>query len=348
LRKIIIDCEKIRANINAVKRQAASAMIIAELGGDGQGLGLVKLAELLRGEGISNFAVSEISDAEKLRSSGFTDEHILMLRSTADAGEIAALASCGTVCTIGSYDAAIAAASAAEKLNVPIECMLKIDCGEGHFGFLPSETDKILNVFRNMKGLAVNGVYTKLSGAPAPKKLLQAQLDAFEACLAKLVAGGAETGISFALDSYSLFKCENRLDAVCVGSAFAGRTAGLGANAGLERVGFIEADIDELDWLPAGATVGLGKGVKLRRSTKAAAVSVGWYNGVGSPDAPGGLFRKKPQPDISAAGKRVKIIGAVGPYSLLADVTEAECGVGDKLTIDVNPKLVKGLPIEYR
>ncbi len=348
MRKIIIDSEAVKANVNAVKRQAASAAIIADLSGDGQGLGLVKLAEMLRAEGIASFAVSERNDAQRLRGAGFTDEHILMLRSTADAEEIAALAGSGTVCTIGSYDAAIAAASAAEKLNVPIECMLKIDCGEGHFGFLPSETDKLLNVFRNMKGLAVNGVYTRLSGAGASKKALQAQLDSFEACLAKLVAGGAETGISFALDSYSLFKCENRLDAVCVGSAFAGRTAGLNASAGLTKVGYIEADIEELDWLPGGATVGLGKGVKLRRSTKAAVVPVGWYNGVGSPEAPGGLFRKKTAPDISVAGKRVKTIGAIGPHSLLADVTDAECGVGDKITIDVNPKLIKGLPLEYR
>lgn len=353
MKKLVIESAIVKENISAIKRKADSAVIIADLSCDAQGLGLLKAAALLRAEGISNFAVYEAEDAKKLREGGFVDEHILMLRSTVDIDEIGLLADNNVACTVGSYDAGIAVNSVAVSRSTVIEVQIKVDCGLGQYGFLPTETDKITNVFRQMPGLAVSGMYTRFSGPEAGKAAAARQLESFEKVLLKLHENGIETGMAHALDSYGLFKCElDKLDAVCVGSAIAGRTPGVNSDE-LKPVGYIEAQIEEIDWLPAGSAVGAGKGVRLRKSTKVAVVAVGWYNGVGLGE-PGGrrslkrFIKGEVKPTVKLEGKRLKLIGDIGANCLLLDVTDTACCVGDCVTIECLPKLVKGMPVEYR
>ena len=47
-------------------------------------------------------------------------------------------------------------------------------------------------------------------------------------------------------------------------------------------------------------------------------------------------------------GKKVKLIGDIGANSLLIDVTDTACCVGDRVIIDCQPQFVKGMPVEYR
>lgn len=353
MKKLVIESAIVKENISAIKRKADSAAIIADLSCDGQGLGLLKTAALLRAEGVSNFAVYEVEDAEKLRKNGYVDEHILMLRSTVDEDEIGRLLDNNVTCTIGSYDAGIAANSVAVSRSTVIEVQIKINSGIGQYGFLPSELDKITKIYRQMPGLAVSGVYTRFSGPGAGKAAVARQLETFENVLLKLHESGIETGMAHALDSYALFKCDlDKLDAVCVGSAIAGRTAGIGQSE-LNRAGYIEAEIEEIDWLPAGSVVGAGKGVRLRKPAKVAIVSVGWYNGIGlgeanAPRSLKRLIRGNNKPTAKLGGKKLKFVGDIGANCILLDVTDIACGVGDKIIIECEPKLVKGIPVEYR
>lgn len=353
MKKLVIDSGIVKENISAIKRKADSAIIIADLSCDAQGLGLLKTAALLRAEGISNFAVYEVEDAEKLRRNGFVDEHILMLRSTVGVEEIGRLVENNVACTIGSYDAGIAANSVAVSRSTVIEVQIKVNSGIGQYGFLPSELDKITKIFRQMPGLAVSGMYTRFSGPGAGKAAAARQLETFEKVLLKLHESGIETGMAHALDSYALFKCDlDKLDAVCIGSAIAGRTVGV-SQGEINRAGYIEADIDELDWLPAGSVVGAGKGVRLKKSTKVAVVSVGWFNGVGlgeanAPRSFKSIIKGAPKPVIRLDGKKLKLVGDIGATCILLDVTDISCCVGDKVTIDCDPRMIKGIPVEYR
>ena len=96
-----------------------------------------------------------------------------------------------------------------------------------------------------------------------------------------------------------------------------------------------------------------GKGVRLRKSTKVAVVAVGWYNGVGLGEANGRRSLKRfikgeSKPTVKLNGKKVKLIGDIGANSLLIDVTDTACCVGDRVIIDCQPQFVKGIPVEYR
>ena len=102
-----------------VKRKADGRAVYAVLKGNGYGLGMLQFAHELRDCGIERFAVTEPTDAIKLRLAGFIDEEILVMRSTADERDIADIleakavatrylrVEAKAVATIGSYEAAV-------------------------------------------------------------------------------------------------------------------------------------------------------------------------------------------------------------------------------------------------
>ena len=81
-------------NIRLVRREAGDAKLIGVVKGNGYGLGLAELASRLVDGGVRTLAVSELSDALKLRCYGIPAEIMLLpppffRRSTMTASEFA-------------------------------------------------------------------------------------------------------------------------------------------------------------------------------------------------------------------------------------------------------------------
>ena len=102
MRSLLIDKNGLRVNLNEIRARAGSADIVADLSGDGQGVGLLRMARFLREEGLGSFAVSEPQDAAMLRRSGFSEERILVLRSITNQGQVRELLDVGVTFTLGS------------------------------------------------------------------------------------------------------------------------------------------------------------------------------------------------------------------------------------------------------
>ena len=352
MKNLIIDKRAIRSNIKAVKEKAGSQEIFADLSGDAYGLGLVETALLLRDEGIRNFLISDPNDAVLLRSRGFTDENIMMSRSTADSKELNDLIDLGVICTVGSYDAAVAINGIAEERRTVCEVMIKIDTGLGRYGFMPEETDKIASIYRYMPGLAIVGVFTSFSNSAKSKRNTLNQYNMFRSVLDEINAMGLETGITFCFDSAALFKYSfgGEMTAVRVGTAFSGRIPGTSFSS-LRKVGYISAGVEEVGWFPKGHRV--GDGTVLRKPTRLAVIAVGYYYGYGlvkfdeHSSFISYLIEKHRRRFIRINGQRVRIVGHIGMLHTVADVSDITCNVGDRAIMDVNPVDVKKLPVIY-
>lgn len=346
---LIIDKNAIKSNLSQVKAKASDLEIIADLTGDACGLGLMETAKLLRDEGIRSFAVWDSRDAQALRSAGFVEEKILVLRSTTDSDELRNLIDLGVVCTVGSYDAAVAINGVAEELKTVCEVQIKIDTGLGRYGFNETEMDKVSALYKYMPNLAIVGVFSSYAQSWRNNKLAELQYLAFKRVLDNLTSMGFETGVTHIADSAALFRHNfGRMDAVRIGTALTGRIRGISS---LKKVGYIEADIEEVDWAHKGHRVG---GKVLRKPARLAILSVGYYNGFGltRPDREAGLwdhiryyFKK---PTVRIGGQKVKIVGRIGMTHTVVDVTKLECRPGDKAILDVDPVNVKGLRKVYR
>ena len=357
LRYLHIDKNALRLNLNEVRARAGSADIVADLSGDGQGIGLLRMARFLQEEGLCSFAVSETADALTLRRSGFNEERILMLRSITDPTQLRELMDCGVIFTLGSYEAGIALNSLATERRSVAEARVRIDSGLGQYGFLPRETDKMLTLYRHMPGIAITGLYTRFAATNILSET-QKQYDDFMAAAAALQAQGVSTGVLMALDSAALFRGEfGEQNAVLIGPALIGRVP-VKAGSGLTRVGMLEAPLEELNWLDKGTKLGPGKGVTLKRPTRVAVLDVGWYNGIGAlrpsdrvePALVGrikaGRARKAAfNPVFKVNGKKARVLGMVGMCSLVLDVTKCDPSPGDIACLEVDPRYIRGVPV---
>lgn len=347
-------------NLSEIRAKAGNAEIVADLSADGQGLGLLRMANFLAEEGVTSFAVTETRDAIQLRRAGLQQAHILMLRSISDVRELSELLDNGITFTIGSNEAGIALNGLAGELHTVAEARIRIDTGLGQYGFLPTETDKLLNLYRHMPGLAITGMYTRMSGVNL-KSAAEAQYQTFLGVAETLRGQGVDVGTLMALDSCSLFRLDaGEQQAVLVGSALIGRTP-VKTGANLAKVGTVEVTPEEVKWLPEGTVMGLGRGKKLKKPTRIAILDLGWANGIGTlhrserQELP--LLRRikgffdpagKFEPVVRIGKKQVRVLGQVGMTGLVLDVTKCELSPGETATIDADPRSLHFLPVEIR
>lgn len=355
MKTLVIEKQAVKNNLSVIKQCAGSAVIYGVLTGDAGGAGLVEMARLLRDEGIGRFAVSEPSEAEALRKAGLVEEEILMLRATTDPDELERLVDLNAVCTISSVDSALALNALAESRSTVVEAHIQVDVGMGFGGFLAEEPDKILTVYKNMPNVAITGIYTQIHALKMADRSAATQMEAFQQLLGTIHAAGFETGIVHAAGSFALLHYDfARLDAVRPGSALLGRCRRTKGD-GLQRVGYGEAALTEVRWLPQGHVAGGEALVTLKKPTRIGVVPVGYQNGLGvSRIRDDGFWaairrwRAGRRLTMRIGNQKVKVIGRIGAVETQIDVTDLKCSAGDLVYFDIDPLYAKGLKREYR
>lgn len=353
MKRLVIDTRGVKNNLQAIKSRAGGAAVYAVLTADARGAGLLEMAELLHSLGVTRFAISELREAQALRKAGLVEEELLMLRSTANRSELEQLMDLNVVCSIGSVEAGMALNALAESRSTVAEAHIQVDMGMGYGGLVISEPDKILSMFQNLHNVAISGVYTHFQPTTSPKKAA-ARLEEFNRLVKDIQRAGFETGTVHAAGSYAAMRYDfARLDAVRAGSALLGRCKRF-KDDGLQKVGFCEASMEDIRWLPAGHTVGYEHPVRVKKPTRAATLAVGYQNGL-SVSAPRtslrALLRRwrgKEQPVVRLGNQRLKIIGRVGAMETLVDVTGLKCATGDLVQLELDPLYAKGMPKVYR
>lgn len=355
MKTLVIEKKAVKQNVAAVREKAGAAVIYAVLSADGYGAGLTELAGLLRGEGISRFAVTESAEAAALRKAGFVEEEILMLRSTTDRGELEELIDLGAVCTIGSYDTGVALNALAEARSTVVEAHLQVDIGLGFGGLLAGEPEKILAMYRYLPNVALSGIYTQIRGGRRAPRGAAEQTGLFGKVVAGIHEAGFETGVVHTDGPCPLSLGDGAGPcSVRVGEDFLGRGRRK-KDDGLFRVGYGEAPLSEVRWLPKGHMIGEDAPVILKKPTRVAVLPVGYRNGLGvARQREGTLFaalrrwwagRRVP---VRIGGQPANVIGRVGATETVIDVTELKCAVGDLAVFDIDPLYARGFQREYR
>ena len=355
MRKLVIEKAAIRANMAVVRKRAAGAALYGVLTGDGGGAGLIPLARMLRDEGVGRFAVGSVEEAQELREAGFVDEEILMLRATVDREELERLVDLNVVCTISSVDTGLALNAVAENRSTVAEAHIQVDTGLGFGGFLCAEPEKVLSAYRNLPNVAISGIYTQLHSVKADGKEAAAQIQSFQSLLEAIRSAGFGTGTVHAAGSFALLHYDDALlDAVRAGSVLLGRCRRTKGD-GLQRVGYGEASLEEVRWLPAGHTVGSEQPVTLKRPTRVGVLPVGYQNGFGvarvrDPGFWAAIRRwlRGRRISVRIDGQKVKVIGRIGAMETLLDVTDMKCSSGDLVHFDIDPMYARGFVREYR
>ena len=349
--RYVIDRQQLDENIETVKKKAG-VPVIGVVKGNGYGFGLQNLAEALRVHGITFFAVTEVDDIAPLRAVA-PKEDILVMRSTCIEAEARRIVEAGCTATVGSVQSAKVLSAAAKEAGVCAKAHVKIDTGLGRYGFLPSEIESLLQVYKT-ENIDFTGIYTHFSSAFTNLELTQAQLVLFKDTAEQLRKNGIDPGMMHAANSPALFNANDvTLDAVRIGSAFTGRLI-TRAETGLHRIGRLEAEIVDVKNVPAGYSVGYNGLFKTTRPSKLAIVPFGHYDGFGLEKANESYtlhtvlrsakrFLKKEHLTVTVNGKKYPVAGEVGLSHTAIDVTGSGIQPGDVASADISPLLVNPL-----
>lgn len=351
MKRFVIEREKLAENARKIQ-QRAGVPVIAVLKADGYGFGMAQMAEVLAAEGITMFAVTEPEDAVKLRELGYTEQDILVMRSTAMADEAYTVVQANAIATVGSPEAAQCLDEVAQGCGVQARAHIKLDTGMGRYGFLVDQYEEIKKVYTACAGIQVTGIYTHFHSAFANEAATRAQYKQLCDITDRLKADGIDCGLRHAANSSGLYCYDDlMLDAVRVGSAFTGRIPAK-TPTGLNRLGYLESRVIELRTVPKGHTVGYGAGYVTKAPTRIAVVPVGYTDGF-SVEKKKDLYRPrdvlrymvgelrngrgKGAIYITVNGQRARVLGHVGLCHVSVDVTGLDVHNGDVAILDVNP-----------
>ena len=369
---LVINKEDLRHNINKIKEYAKKSgqddagkdvKIIAVVKGNGYGMGIVEYTKFLIDNGISMFAVSTMEEALKLRKEGIKEE-ILMLSSTAIEDDVRTLVKNKIMLTIGSKEDIIIAEKIGKEENQTIRVHLKIDTGFGRYGFVYSKRDEMVEALKNIQNVKIEGTYTHFSISFFDEKYTKLQFKRFIDVIEVLKLNKIETGMLHVCNSSAFVKYrEMHLNAVRIGSAFLGRLS-FDNNVGLKKIGYLESAVSEIKDLPKGFNVGYSNTYKTKTETKIAVIPCGYMDGINIINNRD-MFRtidklryivrdikdffKKQKIYIKIKDKNYEIIGRIGTYHIICNISNSDIKIGNKVIINVNPKFVdSSIRREYR
>lgn len=366
MKALIINKDDLKHNINKIKEQAkkSETKVIAVVKGNGYGLGLIEYSKFLIDQGVDLLAVATVEDVVKLREAGI-QEDILMLSSTCVEEDAKLLIENNAILTIGSEEALKLADELARKFNITIRAHLKIDTGFGRYGFMYTDTDKIIEALKNTTNIKIEGTYSHFSQSYSKnEKWTKTQFDRFITVTSTLQNHKIETGMLHICNSSAFLRYPSmHLNAVRIGSAFLGRIL-VNNEIGLKKIGKLRTTISEIKKLPKGHNVGYSNTFKTKKETTVAIIPVGYFDGYNVRNYPDVYrlidkmrylyndvkdFFKDKKLKVTIANKKYKVIGKIGMYHIAIDITDSQnIKINDTIDLDINPLYVdSGLRREY-
>ena len=129
-------------------------------------------------------------------------------------------------------------------------------------------------------------------------------------------------------------------------------------------IGYLESAVSEIKDLPKGFNVGYSNTYKTKTETKIAVIPCGYMDGINIINNRD-MFRtidkiryivrdikdffKKQKIYIKIKDKNYEIIGRIGTYHIICNISNSDIKIGNKVIINVNPKFVdSSIRREYR
>ena len=253
---------------------------------DAYGHGAVKVAGVLRANGVNTFAVATLEEAVKLRNAGFILEEIIVLGLTPDP-LIAPIIEHRLSPVVSTYENAEAISKAAAREGIIIKGYVAVDTGMGRIGMCP-EDSTIVSTFKmidKLPNFQIQGVFSHFATADhADKTYAFAQEQRFSVLCKKLANAGFKIPIHVIANSAATMEMVSTHNEMVRPGII---LYGLYPSDQVDRrqldikpVMSVKANIVELKKVPAGTTVSYGRTFTARRDSIIATIPLGYADGL--------------------------------------------------------------------
>jgi len=315
-----VDHAALRHNLQAVRKMAGKAGIMAVVKANGYGHGLNEVASTFN-PGIEVFAVASLGEAIQLR--GTEKKKPILLLSAALPSEYPEIGRRKFIPTVSSLEEAHHYSTVAPK-GSPIH--FKIDTGMGRLGAQPEEAFGILREIR-MLPLTLQSISTHLPAADSDQKFTKKQLKDFDSLVSILREFEPTIPIHVLNSAGTMLFPSHAHDLARVGLALYGVSPVLKFQKLLKPALSWKASITHLRDLPKGHGVSYGSTFTTPRAMKVAILPVGYADGY-----PRHLSGKGAS--VLIKGKRCPVLGRVTMDQIMVDVSAIKgIKVGDEAVL---------------
>lgn len=256
---------------------------------DAYGHGAVKVATVLRANGIESFGVATLSEAVRLRKAGFILEEIIVLGLTPDP-YIDTIIEYRLTPVVCDYENAEAISKAAAKANIIINGYLAIDTGMGRIGYDTDNSSSIddIRMIMNLPNFRIAGLFSHFAAADSlDKTYTTVQEQRFMVFYKKLLNAGIPIPCRTLANSAAIMEvASSHYEMVrpgiimygCYPSAEVDRS-----QIDLRPVMSIKANIVQLKKVPAGNSISYGRKFTTRQDSLIATIPIGYSDGLPRP-----------------------------------------------------------------
>ena len=321
-------------NIKNIRAKIGDRDMIGVIKADAYGHGSVKVAEVLRENGVKIFAIATLQEAITLREAGAREE-IIMLGLTPDmyADTIVNYDITPVVCDAANAAAIDAAAAAAGKT---VRGLIAVDTGMGRIGYLPDDANidaavEDVKKIAALKNFKIRGLFSHMSTADAFDKTYSHEQEAkYNKFYDALTAAGVEIPWKTLANSASIMELPTvHFDACRPGIILYGCYPSDEVDMNqlsIKPVMSVKANIVHLKDVPAGFSVGYGRRYISEKPSKIATLALGYADGYPRPYS---QFAK-----VIVNGVMAPVAGNICMDQCMVDVTDVpDVKVGDEVII---------------
>lgn len=302
--------------------------IVCMLKAFGYGAGSYELAKTLQKQGAAYIAVAAHDEGAALREAGITMPIMVLNPKVVN---YKTLFDNKLEPEIFSFEMLKEIVREAEKFHIkdyPIH--VKIDSGMHRLGFLYEELPELIELIRSQDYVRPMSIFSHLATADDLENddYARRQLDYFDRCSRLFLEAFDYPILRHVLNTDGVLRFpEYQYEMVRVGIGLYGvPTLGKGYDDNLHTVSSLRSVIIQIREWEQGATVGYGRKGVLQRRSRIATIPVGYADGL---DRRLGCGRG----EVVVNGKRVPTVGNICMDLFMADVTDVDCHVGDKVEI---------------
>ena len=327
-----INLSNLDYNIKNIKAKLGSGTkIIGVVKADGYGHGSVKVAEVLRANGVNTFAVSTLQEAIVLREAGATEQIISLSLTPNFYSNV--LVEYDITPVISSLENARAISKTAAEVGKTVSGFIAADTGMGRIGYLTWDENAVSEIkeISQLPNFKIAGLFSHMSTADSADKTFSRQQEqCFNEFYDKLIAVGIEIPMRTFANSASVMELPSvYFDAVRPGIILYGCYPSDEvdkSSLSLKPVMSVKATISHLKDVPAGFSVSYGREFISKRPSKIATIALGYADGYPRPYAPKG--------EVIVNGVKAPLAGNICMDQCMIDVTDVpDVKVGDEVIV---------------
>ena len=305
--------------------------IIGVIKADGYGHGSVKMAEVLRENGVKTFAVATLQECIVLREAGAMED-IIMLGLTPDM-YADTIVKYNITPVVNSAANAKAISDAAESHGVEVSGLVAIDTGMGRIGYLTDDEEAISDIkkIEALPNFSIKGLFSHFATADAADKTFaKLQEERYNSFVEKLEEAGVNIPMKTFANSASIMEIPSvYFDAVRPGIILYGCYPSDEVDKNelsIKPVMSVKANIVHIKEVPEGFSCGYGRKFIAERPSVIGTIALGYADGYPRPYSS--------QAKVIVNGQFAPIAGNICMDQCMIDLTDVpNVKVGDEVII---------------